>query len=36
MPNLLQYPIAVFGILRAGMTVVNVNPSIPRASWSIS
>ncbi len=26
MPNLLQYPIAVFGILRAGMTVVNVNP----------
>jgi long-chain acyl-CoA synthetase len=26
MPNILQYPIAVFGILRAGMTVVNVNP----------
>lgn len=26
MPNLLQYPIAMFGILRAGMTVVNVNP----------
>ena len=26
MPNLLQYPIAIFGILRAGMTVVNVNP----------
>lgn len=26
MPNLLQYPIAVFGILRAGLTVVNVNP----------
>jgi len=26
MPNLLQYPIAVFGILRAGMIVVNVNP----------
>jgi long-chain acyl-CoA synthetase len=26
MPNLLQYPIAVFGILRAGMVVVNVNP----------
>lgn len=25
MPNLLQYPIAVFGILRAGMVVVNVN-----------
>ena len=26
MPNLLQYPVAVFGILRAGYTVVNVNP----------
>jgi long-chain acyl-CoA synthetase len=26
MPNLLQYPIAMFGILRAGYTVVNVNP----------
>jgi long-chain acyl-CoA synthetase len=26
MPNILQYPIAVFGILRAGLTVVSVNP----------
>ena len=26
MPNLLQYPIAVFGALRAGITVVNTNP----------
>ena len=26
MPSLLQYPVAMFGILRAGMTVVNVNP----------
>jgi long-chain acyl-CoA synthetase len=26
MPNLLQYPIAVAGILRAGFVVVNVNP----------
>jgi long-chain acyl-CoA synthetase len=26
MPNLLQYPVALFGTLRAGMTVVNVNP----------
>ncbi|MBL7672414.1 MAG: AMP-binding protein [Bdellovibrionaceae bacterium] len=26
MPNLLQYPIAVFGALRAGLIVVNVNP----------
>jgi long-chain acyl-CoA synthetase len=25
-PNLLQYPVALFGILRAGMAVVNVNP----------
>lgn len=25
-PNLLQYPVAVFGILRAGMIVVNTNP----------
>jgi len=26
LPNLLQYPIALFGILRAGMVVVNTNP----------
>ena len=26
MPNLLQYPVAMFGALRAGFTVVNVNP----------
>ena len=26
MPNLIQYPVALFGILRAGMIVVNVNP----------
>jgi len=26
MPNILQYPICVFGALRAGCTVVNVNP----------
>ncbi|MCB5195252.1 AMP-binding protein [Deefgea salmonis] len=26
MPNLLQYPVAIFGILRAGYVVVNVNP----------
>ncbi len=26
MPNLLQYPIALFGVLRAGCTVVNCNP----------
>jgi long-chain acyl-CoA synthetase len=26
LPNLLQYPIVLFGALRAGLTVVNVNP----------
>ncbi|GAB3163915.1 AMP-binding protein [Telluribacter humicola] len=26
MPNLLQYPIAMFGALRAGLTIVNTNP----------
>lgn len=26
MPNLLQYPVVLLGILRAGMVVVNVNP----------
>jgi len=26
MPNALQYPVALFGALRAGLTVVNVNP----------
>ncbi len=26
MPNVLQYPVAVFGTLRAGLCVVNVNP----------
>jgi long-chain acyl-CoA synthetase len=26
MPNLLQYPVALFGVLRAGLIVVNCNP----------
>lgn len=26
LPNLLQYPIVLFGALRAGLTVVNINP----------
>ena len=26
MPNILQYPVALFGVLRAGMVVVNCNP----------
>ncbi len=37
MPNVLQYPVAIFGILRAGLTVVNVNPlATTRArGWSL-
>ena len=26
MPNLLQYPVAVFGAMKAGLTIINVNP----------
>ncbi|HEX4045292.1 MAG TPA: AMP-binding protein, partial [Gammaproteobacteria bacterium] len=26
LPNILQYPIALFGALRAGLVIVNVNP----------
>lgn len=26
LPNVLQYPVVVFGVLRAGLTVVNTNP----------
>ena len=26
MPNVLQYPVALFGVLRSGLVVVNVNP----------
>lgn len=26
MPNILQYPVALFGVLKAGLVVVNVNP----------
>ena len=31
MPNLLQYPIAMFGALRAGLVIVNTNPAVYRA-----
>ncbi len=31
MPNLLQYPVVMFGILRAGLVVVNVNPKFTPA-----
>jgi long-chain acyl-CoA synthetase len=30
MPNILQYPVALFGALRAGLTVVNTNPLYTR------
>ncbi len=30
MPNILQYPVALFGVLRAGMVVVNTNPLYTR------
>ena len=33
MPNLLQYPVALFGVLRAGMVVVNVNPLYTPREW---
>ena len=36
MPNVLQYPVAMAGALRAGYTVVNVNRCTPRASGSTS
>ena len=26
MPNLLQYPVAIFGAMKAGLSVINVNP----------
>ena len=31
MPNLLQYPVALFGVLRAGLVVVNINPQYTAA-----
>ena len=31
MPNLLQYPVALFGVLRAGMVVVNVQSALHAA-----
>jgi long-chain acyl-CoA synthetase len=36
MPNILQYPIALFGLLRAGYTAVNCNPLYTPESSSIS
>ena len=36
MPNLLQYPIAMYGVLRAGLIVVNTNPLYTAASWRTS
>jgi len=36
MPNILQYPIALFGALRAGMGSSTPTPSTPAANSSIS
>ena len=40
LPNILQYPVALVGALRAGMVVVNVNPLTPAprpsSSWRTS
>ena len=36
MPNILQYPIALFGVLRAGMVVVNTNPLYTPANSNIN
>jgi long-chain acyl-CoA synthetase len=38
LPNVLQYPIALFGILRAGLVVVNVNPlyTVPEVVHQLS
>ena len=34
LPNLLQYPIALLGTLRAGMVVVNLNPLYTPVSYT--
>ena len=36
LPTVLQFPVAVFGALRAGLVVVNTNPSTPSARCVIS
>ena len=38
LPNTLQYPIAMFGALRAGLTVVNTNPlyTAPELEYQLS
>lgn len=36
LPNLLQYPVVVFGALRAGLIVVNTNPLYTLGKWNIS
>lgn len=37
LPNLLQYPVALFGVLRAGLVVVNVNPqyTVPELEFQL-
>ena len=36
LPNVLQYPVVVFGALRAGLIVVNTTRCTPRGKWSTS
>ena len=35
-PNILQYPVALFGALIAGLTVVNVNPLYTPVNYNIN
>jgi long-chain acyl-CoA synthetase len=37
MPNLLQYPVVLFGVVRAGLVVVNVNPqyTVPELEYQL-
>lgn len=34
LPNVLQYPVAVFGAIRAGLIVVNTNPLYTARKWN--
>ena len=34
LPNISQYPVAIYGAIRAGLVIVNINPSTPPLSWS--
>jgi long-chain acyl-CoA synthetase len=36
MPNLIQFPIAFMGVIKAGLIAVNTNPLYTPAKWNIS